>query len=60
LAIEYGALFNVVDMLRNHIGEVEGLQVGFMVIGIEPLYRLDQNLIDKSLNHIIDPAIKKI
>lgn len=60
MAIEYGALFNVVDMLRNHIGEVEGLQVGFMVIGIEPLYRLDQNLIDKSLNHIIDPAIKKI
>ena len=41
------------DILRNHIGEVEGLQVGFMVIGIEPLHKLDQKLIEESLSPII-------
>lgn len=52
LPIEYGTLSNVVGILRNHIGEVEGLQVGFMVIGIEPLHMLDQKLIEESLSHI--------
>ena len=34
------------------MGEVERLQVGFMVIGIKPFHKLDEKLIEESLSLI--------
>ena len=54
LAINYGSVFVVLDVLRNYEDEVEGLEPGYMVVTVQPLFILDASIISgtkqRSLN----------
>lgn len=46
LAIDYGSVFHVLDVLRNYEDEVEGLESGYMVATVQHLFILDAAIIN--------------
>ncbi|MDV6345560.1 hypothetical protein [Nitrosomonas sp. Is37] len=46
LALEYGSLFVVYDVLENHHDEIEGLQPGYSIIILNYLYQLTDDIVN--------------
>ena len=46
LAINYGSVFVVLDVLRNYEDDVEGLEPGYMIVTVQPLFMLDEAIIN--------------
>ncbi|SFF04715.1 hypothetical protein [Nitrosomonas sp. Nm166] len=42
LAIDYGSVFIVLDVLKNYEDEIEGLEPGYMIVTVESLFPLDE------------------
>ena len=52
-AIDYGSVFVVLDVLRNYEDEIEGLEPGYMIVTVQPLFMLDEAIINGTKQKIL-------